>query len=179
MCLLPVTMFRHIQNVAVHHLFPSQVIKDIPFSKITEITGITDRSTIVKTWQNCLAKADNDDNITADVISSLLSPNKVSASVLPQPLVSLGYFYTQQIAVSYYLFASECRLLFHTFFCQLMSNLVPFRLAVLWHHFLLLSGLEPTQWTPKQVFPRLVISSCLVLWSYDPHLVLHNWNLDY
>lgn len=49
-----------------------QVVADIPYEQIKEITGCDDINKIKKVWNNCSAKGNNTaETITADVISSL------------------------------------------------------------------------------------------------------------
>ena len=48
----------------------------IPFDQIKEVTGISDKSTIVNTWRNCESKGGSVEEVTADVIANLLAPTR-------------------------------------------------------------------------------------------------------
>lgn len=46
----------------------------IPFGQIKEVTGITDRDTITNTWKNCASRRGTVEEITNEVIATLLGP---------------------------------------------------------------------------------------------------------
>mgnify|MGYP001792280135 CR=1 FL=1 len=52
-------------------LYLLQVVTDIPFEQIKEITGVDDVNRIRKAWNNCSKKGNNQEATIAEVIAAL------------------------------------------------------------------------------------------------------------